>query len=198
LIRDAEGNFYGTTQSGGAHGYSTVFELHTTGELKVLYSFVVGVDGLSPQAGVIRDSAGNLYGTTYFGGGSKNCRDLGHRIESCGTVFQLSKTGKLTVLHNFAGAKRGFYPTAPVIRDAEGNLYGTAESGNGSDCSLGCGLVFELTQAGKYTVLHTFTGSDGATPYAGLVQDAAGNLYGTTVDGGSGVCSCGVIFRIKP
>jgi len=198
LVRDSAGNLYGTTFGGGPGGAGVVFKLDTTGTKTVLYSFTGGANGGNPQAGVIGDSEGNLYGTT-SGGGSN---DLG-------VVFKLDTTGKQTVLHSFTGGADGARPSG-LIRDSSGNLYGTTYSGgiliSGTGCSIGCGVVFKLDTTGTETVLHSFTGADGANPDAGLLRDSAGNLYGTTKNGGflGSTCTfgsgagCGVVFMIQP
>jgi uncharacterized repeat protein (TIGR03803 family) len=147
---------------------------------------------------VIRDSAGNLYGTT-ANGGDLHCNLNGS--PGCGVVFKLDTAGKLTVLHTFTGKADGGIPSADLIQDAAGNLYGaTGFGGNDHDCQgQGCGVVFKLDKAGKETVLHTFTGGpDGGGP-SGVVQDAAGSLYGAAAIGGA--CQdqgCGVVFKITP
>jgi uncharacterized repeat protein (TIGR03803 family) len=136
LIRDGEGNLYGTTNGGGSYGWGTVFKVSDTGEETVLYSFTGGNDGGNPGAGVISDGEGNLYGTTFNFG-----------AHGCGTVFKLSKAGVLSVLHSFAG-EDGAHPSASLIQDRAGNLYGTAEAGGvfGGICgSVGCGVVFKIT-----------------------------------------------------
>lgn len=186
LVLDASGNLYGTTTRGGTAGFGTVFKVDTTNKETVLYSFSGGADGGNPNAGLIQDAAGNLYGTTFSGGSSGN-----------GTVFKVDATGKETVLHSFTG-KDGAGPFAVLMRDVAGNLYGTTNSGGDhSFCSgFGCGVVFKLAKTGKATVLHSFTGTDGANPAAGLVQDAAGNLYGTTAAGGPD--GFGVVFKLSP
>jgi uncharacterized repeat protein (TIGR03803 family) len=183
LIRDAEGNLYGTTYGGGASGGGTVFELSKTGKETVLYSFKGGTDGVNPFAGVIMDANGNLYGTIYYGG-----------AHSAGTIFEVSKTRKETVLYSFGGVD-GKNPMAGVIRDARGNLYGTTLYG-GTGCNgLGCGVVFKLSKTGKETVLYAFTGgTDGSEPEGGLIQDAKGNLYGTTSIGGAS--GWGTVFQV--
>jgi len=188
LIRDAAGNFYGTTYYGGSKASDgVVFKLDATGKETVLYQFK-GPDGDGPD-GVVRDAAGNLYGATSFGG--TGCPGQ----HGCGTVFKLTKTGKLTVLHRFTGKADGAVPNGGLIGDAAGNLYGA--SGGGS------GQVFKLTPAGKLIVLHRFTGgADGAGPNGGLVRDETGILYGTTMGGGDLNCSvneivgCGVVFKL--
>jgi uncharacterized repeat protein (TIGR03803 family) len=123
--------------------YGAVFKLDKTGSETVLYSFVGGRDGSSPLAGVVRDAAGNFYGTTYYGGGSR-CGGSG-----CGTMFKLDATGKETVLHRFTGATDGANPYGGLVQDAVGNLYGTTLSGGDLSCSTGdgpgCGVVFKLT-----------------------------------------------------
>jgi uncharacterized repeat protein (TIGR03803 family) len=202
LIFDAAGNLYGTTQYGGTYGVGTVFELTPAGggswTEKVLYSFNLnGTDGAVPEAGLIVDAAGNLYGTTYFGG-----------TYLYGTVFELTPAGgggwTEQVLHSFNNnGADGSLPAAGLIFDAAGNLYGTTvNGGTGSNCVLGCGTVFELTPAagGGWTeqVLHSFNnnGADGSTPFAGLIFDAAGNLYGTTFAGGT--YGYGTVFELTP
>jgi len=216
LISDATGNLYGTTLYGGGSmncpvGCGTVFELTpgTTGKWKekVLYSFIGNGDGYYPQAGLILDTSGNLYGTTFNGGTFDDCSD------GCGTVFQLAPGahGKWTekVLHSFnANGTDGTGPADSLILDAAGNLYGTTWAGGGTGCSngWGCGTVFQLAPGGGGTwtesVLYSFCPSsectDGATPFASLIFDGAGNLFGTTSAGGNPICSsgCGVVFRL--
>jgi uncharacterized repeat protein (TIGR03803 family) len=189
LVRDPAGNLYGTTLYGGPSDGGTVFKLDTSGKEIVLHSFTGSAtgDGANPYAGLFRDAAGNLYGTTYYGGVSGNCTD------GCGTVFKLDTTGKETVLHSFVGRADGANPAAGLIRDPVGNLYGTTAYGGRS----GFGTVFKLDPNGKETLLHSFIGTpDGATPYANLVRDAAGNLYGTTFHGGA--YRFGTVFKLTP
>jgi len=147
-----------------------------------LYSFAGPPDGQNPYGGVARDNAGNLYGTTLFGG-----------VYDWGTVFKLSKTGKETVLYSFAGGTDGENPIAGVVGDKAGNLYGTTEGGG---CSSDCGTVFKVSNAGKETVLHSFAGgtTDGCEPEGFLLRDQAGNLYGTTYMGGSS--KSGTVFKL--
>jgi uncharacterized repeat protein (TIGR03803 family) len=188
LIFDKEGNLYGTTLSGGAQGYGAVFELTAAGSEKVLYSFGSEVgDGHGAYAGLIFDHAANLYGTT-AGGGAYKCSNA----YVCGTVFELTAAGTEKVLHSFYnlynyGMGDGTYPFAGVIFDNAGNLYGTTVYGGDLQCgAYGCGTVFKLTPKGKEKVLYRFGrhAGDGQNPYAGLIFDHAGNLYGTTFDGG--------------
>lgn len=130
-------------------------------------------DGSNPQAALTRDNAGNLYGITVDGGSG-----------AAGTLFRLSPSGKQIVLHNFAVGSDGSGPLAGVTLDGKGNIYGTTGAG-GTGCNAGCGVVYKIDSAGHYSVLYTFTGgSDGASPEANLILDAAGNIYGTTSSGG--------------
>lgn len=192
----AAGGFFGTAYSGGASGDGVVFKL-TGSVLTVLHSFS-GPDGAHPAAAVIRDSAGNLYGTTFYGG-TAAC--------SCGTIFKVDSTGVETVLYSFTGGADGKFPAGRLVRDAAGNLYGTASEGGVVNCDNntdGCGTVYKLTPTGTLTVLYTFGGtSDGGAPLAGLVRDGAGNLYGTTSFAGvmNSACSanrgCGTVFKVS-
>ena len=194
LIADSSGNLYGTTSRGGASGNGVVFKLSPEGTETVLHSFTGGSDGANPQAGLIADSSGNLYGTTSGGGASGN-----------GVVFKLSPAGTETVLHSFTRGYDGANPQAGLIADSSGNLYGTTSSGGGSGCAgTGCGTVFKVSPGGSETVLYSFTGgSDGAGPAAGLIADNSGNLYGTTAFGGTspelecGTIGCGVVFKLS-
>jgi len=198
VIRDDAGNLYGTTSSGsGTSIYGTVFKLDKSGTETILYVFKGGSDGSSPYAGLVRDAAGNLYGTTLFGGNG-NCSGY---LSGCGTVFKVSKAGKETVLHTFTDGADGAFPQGGLIRDAAGNFYGTAQSGGrfNTNCTAGCGTVFKLTVGSngkwKETVLHAFTNvPDGAAPTADLITDAAGNFYGTTQGGGA--FGYGAVFKM--
>jgi uncharacterized repeat protein (TIGR03803 family) len=197
LIEDTSGNLYGTASAGGVNcfnpnGCGTVFELAPNGTFTLLHSFTDDSDGGGPLAGVIRDAAGNLYGTTNYGPGGSGV----------GTVFKLNSANKETVLHAFTGAPDGASPSAPVVLDAAGNLYGTTQAGGAKND----GVVFEWNAAsGKETILHNFTsGVDGANPAAGLLLDQAGRaLYGETIQGGNSTCSgnfnsgCGTAFKLS-
>jgi uncharacterized repeat protein (TIGR03803 family) len=182
LIQDPKGNFYGTTTGlyGGNSDVGTVFKLDATGKETVLHSFTGTPDGANPYAGLIQDTAGNLYGTTRYGGAS-----------NWGTVFKVDSVGNETVLYNFTGGVEGGNPTGRLLMDSGGNLYGTT-TGSGTAFF---GNVFKLDTTGKESVLYSFTGgTDGNYPQGTLIQDAAGNLYGTTYRGGaSGV---GTIFKL--
>ena len=191
LIKDANGNLYGTTVNGGGFGWGAVFKITPAGKETVLHSFSGGTDGASPYAGLIMDANGNIYGTT--SGTQSGYGDVN------GNVFKLTPTGTETVLYTFSGGADGANPVAGLVEDANGNLYGTTEYGGDlSLCSgFGCGVAFEITAAGTYTVLHRFgAGTDGRLPLAGLVVDAAGNLYGTTNLGGTSFS--GTVFEITP
>jgi uncharacterized repeat protein (TIGR03803 family) len=199
LVRDQAGNLYGTTAQGGAINYrdcnppqgcGTIFKVGTGGKETVLYDFKDNPDAAYPSAGLVEDEAGNFYGTTLLGGTSNS-----------GAVFKLDKSGKETVLYSFTGGRDGGNPLAGVILDAAGNLYGTTEIGGDLSCQVGqmtgCGVVFKLAKTGKLTVLHRFHGNDGADPFAGLVRDESGNLYGTTTAGSTGCYDgCGTVFKL--
>jgi uncharacterized repeat protein (TIGR03803 family) len=151
VIEDSTGNLYGTTEYGGASNEGVVLKLDTAGTITVLHSFMGAEegDGGGPTAGVIQDSAGNLYGTTTAGG-----------TEGSGVVFKLDSSGSETVLHSFCSPTNcddGELPYAGVILDSAGNLYGTTYYGGAS----GNGVVFKLATSGTLTVLHSFTGADG-------------------------------------
>jgi uncharacterized repeat protein (TIGR03803 family) len=184
LIVDSAGNFYSTTQQGGANGRGTVFKLAPDGTETVLYSFCAQTncpDGSAPEGGLVVDKKGNLYGTTYEGGAS-----------DYGTVFKLAPDGTETVLHSFAsGSSDGAYPVAGLILKG-GKLYGTTYYGG----TNGSGTVFEVTTGGTETVLHIFTGSDGTDPEGGLIEDSTGNFYGTTRAGGAN--GGGTAFELAP
>jgi uncharacterized repeat protein (TIGR03803 family) len=202
LVMDAQGNLYGTTQSGGVSGYygppdhsnpcyyggcGTVFEISAAGEEKILYAFKGWGhgDGASPGSLVI-DRQGNLYGLSGAGG-----------IYGYGAIFEITASAAEKQLYSFTGGEDGGYPTGLVL-DGQGDLYGTAATGGKYDD----GTVFELTSSGMLEVLHNFAGgSDGQGP-EGLLRDAQGNLYGTTTYGGNvnSTCfaGCGVVFKVTP
>jgi uncharacterized repeat protein (TIGR03803 family) len=182
LLPDTRGSFYGTTNTGGAYGYGTVFKVSTSGTETVLHSFGSGTDGAYPYCGLVWGGGGNLYGATYLGG-----------TYGLGTLFKMNKSGSEVVIHSFAGTPAdaaGPY-LGSLVWDAAGNLYGTTAAGGASNF----GTVFRLDKTGNETVLYSFTGgSDGENPYAGLIRDAAGNLYGTTYQGGTS--NFGTVFKL--
>jgi uncharacterized repeat protein (TIGR03803 family) len=213
LTPDSAGNLYGVAAAGGnlsrcfGQGCGVVFELSPNSSggwtETVLYAFNGGRDGGSPWAGLTFDAAGNLYGTTAGGGNLSLC--------SCGVVFELSPTSggtwTETVLHAFTNGNDGGTPFGTLIFDAAGNLYGTTEGGGNLTCAyntIGCGVVFELSPVAghwKETVLHKFNNADGDNPEAGVVFDAAGNLYGTAAVGGEKFgcdAGCGTVFKLSP
>jgi uncharacterized repeat protein (TIGR03803 family) len=198
LISDAAGNLYGTTSSGGASGAGTVFELsleNGTWTEHLLYSFKGGVDdGSDPESALLLDAAGNLYGTTGGGGPTNN-----------GTVFKLSPGAGAwteTILHAFNGTNGSFPVLAPLVADAQGNLYGVTQ-GYCYRRTCGRGTVFELSPRNgswHFKVLHSF-GHTGL-PDAGVIFDKAGNLYGSTTSDGpkncaAGLSGCGTIYKLS-
>lgn len=212
LIQDSKGNLFGTTFAGGTSNNGVVFEINSAGQETVLYTFTGTTDGGNPYAGLTRDNNGNFYGTATFGGPSSAFLCNGAH-PACGVVFKLSLEGEERVLYQFLGQAGGGVPLGGVIRGKTGNIYGTTQTGGSfkasEECGMseppGCGVVFQLNPAGKEKVLHTFSGpntctsggSDGAFSAAGLIQDAAGNLYGTTAFGG-GCNDAGSIFKLGP
>jgi uncharacterized repeat protein (TIGR03803 family) len=195
---------YGTTVFGGTgpcftsfgQGCGTVFKFDKNGE-QALYEFQGGPDGGFPSAGVIADSAGNLYGTTVLGG-DLNC-SIGGPPPGCGVAFKLTSSGQESVLHTFTGSTDGAWPSAALVRDAAGNLYGTAYFGGDLQCNygLGCGTIFKIDTAGNFSVIHTFKGQDGAFPVA--LIGAENKLYGVTNGGPGGLNAItGVIYELTP
>jgi uncharacterized repeat protein (TIGR03803 family) len=195
LIRDQTGTLYGTTQTGGStNGCGIVFKIKS-GVETVLYNFAYdgsNGEGCSGAGDLVRDEAGNLYGTTSFGGNQPGC----------GTVFKLDTTGKETVLHAFdcLHGTDGSNPHAGLTLDQAGHLYGTTANSS----PTGMGTVFKIDTTGNnYSTLHIFSGGDdGAIPMGPVVRDKAGNLYGTTRYGGNLSCGaphgCGVVFQLSP
>ena len=194
LVQATDGNLYGTTQSPDG----TIFKITPSGTLTTLFAFNgVGNSPAHPAAGLVQGTDGNFYGTTEFGGTSIIC-SLG---PSCGTVFKITPGGTLTTLHSFDNTDGG-NPVAGLIQGTDGNFYGTTEYGGAKSCSDGCGTIFKITPSGTLTTLHSFDGTDGGNPVAGLIQGTDGNFYGTTYLGGAnGACSgsgCGTVFKITP
>jgi uncharacterized repeat protein (TIGR03803 family) len=185
LAIDASGNLYGTTVTGGANGSGTVFEISQSAET-ILHNFGgTSSDGLYPAGGLTMDAAGNLYGTSPYGG----------KGYGSGTVFTVSAQGTYSVLYAFLGSPDALRPVAPVFVDQAGNLYGTTAYGG----TYGEGAVYKVSPQGKETVLHSFSAiaiENGVFPHGGLVSDSAGNLYGTTYDGGA--FHTGVVFKLTP
>jgi uncharacterized repeat protein (TIGR03803 family) len=184
LLQGSDGNFYGTTLSGGSSNDGTVYKVTPAGVVTTLHSFTrVGTDGSNPwEVALIQSTNGNFYGTTTYGGN-----------RGAGTAFQMTPAGALTTLLNFPDATGGMAPFSGLVQGADGNFYGTAPVSGGS---IG-GAVFKITPAGTATNLHNFTGAngEGTGPYAGLIQGVDGNFYGTTTGAGSGI---GTIFEVTP
>ncbi len=191
-----EGNFYGTTEFGGANGQGiiyeggTVFELTPGGQLTTLYTFCSQpgcTDGAYPYAGLVQ-FGGNFYGTTFEGGAN-----------GVGTVFKITPGGTLTTLYSFCsqdGCTDGLEPIAGLIQGTDGNFYGTTLGGGAN----GAGTVFKITPSGTLTTLYTFCSQSGCTdgiePFGGLIQATDGNFYGTTLGGGA--TGAGTVFKITP
>lgn len=209
LIRDAAGNLYGTSGVGGSGHAGNAFELSPRNgggwSFTVLHTFgLTSGDGLYPSGALVMDGAGNLYGLTQLGGAGSGCYAKG-----CGVVFELSlqaADGSWTekILYSFQGGNAdGAAPNGSLVFDSAGNLYGTTLGGVGTP---GGGTVFELSPQSEgnwqEAVLYTFADSrNGYEPYAGVIFDAAGNLYGTTAYGGASPCdsnSCGTVFELSP
>jgi uncharacterized repeat protein (TIGR03803 family) len=221
LIEDSSGNFYGTTNYGGNvsctsispnTGCGTVFELSPNGSggytETILYRFSGGTDGNVPTSALILDAQGNLYGATNAGG-NLNCSTF--PSTGCGTIFKLTKgTSGWTesVLYDFPGGSDGASP-GQIIRDSQGNFYGTVYYGGDTTCryggTWGCGAVFKVDSSGNETILHSFEGTDGLYPGGGLTLNQKTNtLYGNTQQGGDiAHCSyphyyegCGTVFKL--
>jgi uncharacterized repeat protein (TIGR03803 family) len=208
LIQAADGDFYGTTAYGGVYincvsggGCGTVYKITAGGTLTTLHSFDLA-DGSHPDAPLIQATNGNLYGTTIEGGANGG---NGVCPTNCGTVFKITPSGTLTTLYNFcsrSGCTDGDFPEGALLQAADGNFYGTTNSGgaNASQCNgYGCGTVFKITPSGRLTTLYRFCSqsacSDGAAPDGALIQGTDGNFYGTTDAGGIGY---GTVFKITP
>jgi uncharacterized repeat protein (TIGR03803 family) len=186
LVPDGSGGIYGVTYTEGALGCGNVFHLNASGQFQVLYSFKGDPDGCMGN-NLILGSDGTLYGTTYVGGNNS------------GTVFKLDLSGHESVIYAFTGGADGLLPGSSLF-EAEGKLYGTTYAG-GRGClgNPGCGVVYEIDQSGKESVLYAFTDTngDGETPDS-LVRDSSGNLFGLTGDGGNTACEsgCGTLFKL--
>ena len=182
LVQGTDGNFYGTTNQGGPHSEGTVFKITPTGTVTLLHSFYGGgyTDGEYPEAGLVQGTDGNFYGTTYEGG-----------ADAEGTVFQITPTGTITLLHSFENTD-GLNPEAGLVQGSDGSFYGTTFGGGANRD----GVVFKITAGGAFTLLHSFAGTaDGESPEAGLVEGSDGNFYGTTLEGGAN--NDGAVFTIS-
>ncbi len=186
LVQASNGNLYGTTTSGGANNGGTVFKITPGGTLTRLHNFH-GTDGLYPYAPLLQARNGNFYGSTQNGGANGG-----------GTVFAITSSGVLTTIYSFCPPNNctdGAHPTGALIQATDGNLYGTTQSAARSQSQL-FGTAFKITTGGALTTLHRFAGSptDGAYPYAALVQATDGKLYGTTYGGGAN--NDGTVFAL--
>lgn len=182
LVQGADGNFYGTTFGGGAHGGGTVFRMTPAGTLTTLYSFAGPNDGLYPNAGLVQATDGNFYGTTSASG-----------LNRQGTVFKITPGGALTTLHSFGGSD-GAGPIGALVQATDGNFYGTTRNGGDTNCSGGCGTIFKITLGGAFSTLHSFDNNGGFYPAGGLMEARDGNLYGTTA--GNGYSGSDTVFSI--
>jgi len=179
-IFDANGNMYGSTWAGGASNNGTIWELAANGTYTLLHSFAAN-EGSNMRGRLAQDSQGNLYGTAYQGGAGGD-----------GSVFEYSAGGELDVLHSFDGTD-GENPIFGVVIDKSGNLYGVTSAGGTGNA----GTVYKISGKGRFTSLYSFTGGpDGDTPYGGLAIDKKGNLYGSTLAGGSN--ENGTVFEMTP
>jgi uncharacterized repeat protein (TIGR03803 family) len=201
VIRDADGNLYGTTSAGGdghcpgtnGAGCGTVYEISKNGRYTILHKFTGGNgDGAFPVSGVTRDAAGNLFGTTEGGNGNLS------------TIYKITKTGSektLRFLTNFTGGADA--NSAPIL-DAKGNLFGNTQYGGDSSCGFngnGCGVIYEVQATGAFSVLYTFVSlTEGIEPIGSPVIDSKGNLFGTTQWGGDLNCEqtvgCGTVYEL--
>jgi len=199
LVQGTDGNFYGTTEYGGAdtnqykysEGQGTVFKLTPLGTLTTLYSFS-GIDGAIPAAGLVQGANGYFYGTTEYGGMYED-----REGDTFGTVFKITTNGAFTALYSFSGSD-GANPDAGLVQGADGNFYGTTSYG-GVDYYLDDGTAFKISANGSFTSWISFSGSDGIGPEGGLVQGTDGNFYGTTEYGGThGLLSdgYGTVFKM--
>lgn len=184
LIADGLGNLYGTALFGGPGSSGSVFEYSPDGKVTVLHAFNGTDDGEYPEHGVVRDSAGNLYGVTAFGPG----------IDGNGTVYKIAPDGTFTTLHSFTGGADGGFLYGGLAIDRQGNLYGSTVDGGANNA----GTVFKLAPDGTLTTLYNFTGGkDGNGPEGDMLR-VGKHLYSTASQGGDPSCNCGVIYEIKP
>jgi uncharacterized repeat protein (TIGR03803 family) len=169
LIQDADGNLYVTTLEGGTNNRGTIFKLDSSGVETILYNFTGGADGGFPTGGLLRDTEGNLYGTTSMAGNNGG-----------GTVFELDINNKLRTIFKFGLAETGNSPQSRLVTN-KGELYGVTAGGGILGCNIRCGIIYKVTKGGTETVLYSFTGgADGAYPW-NLIRDSAGNLYGVAL-----------------
>ncbi len=198
LVQGTDGSLYGTTGGGGAaNSYGTVFKITPGGVLTTLHSFTEA-DGFAPSNGLVQATDGNFYGTTSYGGPNDTCPN--NNLNTCGTIFKMTPSGALTMLHNFAGTD-GATPQSALIQATDGTFYGaTTYGGNNNE-----GTAFKITPGGVLTTLYSFCSEancpDGEQPVGGLVQANNGQLFGTTSGGGDLGCNspygCGTVFELS-
>ena len=192
LVQGSDGFFYGTTQNGGTSGWGNIFRVSPVGALTNLVSFDPPPGPSLPYAGLVQGADGNFYGTTGYGGNTNGGVLAAY---GRGTIFRMTPGGIITNLHSFNGAD-GWAPYAGLVQGTDGNFYGTTfVGGTSSNCPNGCGTVFRMSQTGSLTTLWSFSKTDGASPYAGVVQGADGNFYGTTTSGGAH--GTGTVYRVS-
>jgi len=179
-----DGRFYGTIADGSSAAHGAIFKLTAGGNLTILHSFTGGADGGVPLAPPIEGIDGNFYGTTSEGGSLSTACPSG-----CGTVYELTSSGTLIVLHTFVGTD-GAFPVAPLVQGTDGNFYGTTFTAG----YKGNGTIFRISPSGKFLSLFNFHGTNGSNPEAGLIQGSDGAFYGTTVNGGP--YNAGVVFKL--
>jgi uncharacterized repeat protein (TIGR03803 family) len=185
IVLDEKGNIYGVTTSGGQYSLGTLFKITPVGKEKQLHVFAENQnDGGEPTNAPIFDKAGNLFGSTPWGGST-----------GAGTIFKVTPQGEYSVFYNFPDGSGGAQPRTDLLMDKAGNFYGTTSGGG----DYGYGAVFKLSPSGTETVLHSFSGGgsgDGAYPQAGVIVDRKGNLYGAT--SGQGAGTAGNVFELAP
>jgi uncharacterized repeat protein (TIGR03803 family) len=190
LIQASNGNFYG---AGGGRPDGAVFSITSGGKLTTLHSFD-GTDGYGPFGPLVQASNGNFYGTTSQGGANDSCNSQPPIFIGCGTVFEITSRGTLTILNNFDNSD-GEYPNGSMIQATNGNFYGTTVYGASGPCYLSCGTIYSIASEGTLTTLHSFDNTDGENPSGGLFQATNGTFYGTTFAGG--VNDDGTIFSLS-
>ncbi len=185
---DAKGFVYGTVVGNGFGGdpNGAVWKLSPQNKLTPLHLFTDNNDGEYPDQAPIVDSAGNLYGTMITMNGS----------EYAGVVWKIDTAGNFTTVHQFTGMADGFAPNGPLMINTDGNLYGTTQSGGGTKAKPGYGTLFQLTPAGVFKTIHTFTGADGSNPTGTLAHDSTGAIYGATTGNNGGIG--GTVYKITP
>jgi uncharacterized repeat protein (TIGR03803 family) len=199
LVQGADGALYGSASGGLGDGYGAVFKITTTGKFTTLHSFVgYPIEGSNPWGGLIQAADGKFYGTTFYGYRVVECSFYN---SGCGTIFEMTPSGALTTVHNFAYTD-GAFPSDSLIQATDNNFYGTTTSGGPGHCAggAGCGTIFEIKPDGALLTLQSFLGADGASPNSALFQATNGTFYGTSQAGGDyRACEgtgCGTVFSL--